>query len=637
MSWREDKNEKLQKSRDFSFLNDGAGQKVEGQRQKKVKLDQDGAADKMHQDSRDRLLRLKALEKQKSEKQKPRNHIERSMSDERQEAEKNPVSIGNKRVLPYDQKFGSFFGRPEKVVAKRVLDEQRAREISSRASKQAEAERPRAKVDTRKASDPKKASKPGSNSGNVQKPAPKRDNSTILKVKKLQEARDYAFLFSNEPSKPASTGERERGRTDSRPEPKKQSKDVRDYSLLSSDGPNKFKASTSQTMKSKEGGLSSSRPSLEKLGLPTTARKPDSNKPSTVEERDRSAKDLRQESKRQTMTQRSERERSLVPSRSSLPSSNKSSSHSGPASRGVPSEPPRGSRALQRKLVASVTPKATNHDRPISKTSRDYVLDSIVSGDPGRRAPVSFRDGALKKPMSETRLSQTSVMRSSQTTVGNANSQNRVIQKSTSETRVTQGTNRGSQYDAATTKRKSLGEPSRRPTVTSKDNNGRRVDRSRYEDSGSESEDDNCGDRGLKKIVSGGPRISQSAGQRGAQSSVGVKRKLVDERRGRSVPLKENKRKPAYSDSDSGAESDGGGNRGGISSIIQKLFGYNPDKYKDIDDEDDRNMETSFRHIQAEERRSAKLAREEDEREQEALEREEREEKLRKLKKQKSK
>ena len=53
-----------------------------------------------------------------------------------------------------------------------------------------------------------------------------------------------------------------------------------------------------------------------------------------------------------------------------------------------------------------------------------------------------------------------------------------------------------------------------------------------------------------------------------------------------------------------------------VSSIIQKLFRYSLNKYAYLDDEDHRNMETSFKHIQVEERRSARLARKEDEREQ---------------------
>ncbi|CAK9209798.1 unnamed protein product [Sphagnum troendelagicum] len=73
----------------------------------------------------------------------------------------------------------------------------------------------------------------------------------------------------------------------------------------------------------------------------------------------------------------------------------------------------------------------------------------------------------------------------------------------------------------------------------------------------------------------------------------------------------------------------------GVSSMIREMFRYNPNKYCDIDDEDDRNMEVGFNKIQAEERRSAKIAREEDEREQELIEAEERAERARKAKKRK--
>ncbi|CAK9866959.1 unnamed protein product [Sphagnum jensenii] len=73
----------------------------------------------------------------------------------------------------------------------------------------------------------------------------------------------------------------------------------------------------------------------------------------------------------------------------------------------------------------------------------------------------------------------------------------------------------------------------------------------------------------------------------------------------------------------------------GVSSMIREMFRYNPNKYRDMDDEDDRNMEVGFSKIQAEERRSAKIAREEDEREQELIEAEERAERARKAKKRK--
>ncbi|KAI5071023.1 hypothetical protein GOP47_0013274 [Adiantum capillus-veneris] len=69
-------------------------------------------------------------------------------------------------------------------------------------------------------------------------------------------------------------------------------------------------------------------------------------------------------------------------------------------------------------------------------------------------------------------------------------------------------------------------------------------------------------------------------------------------------------------------DDDGGDYR----SAIRKMFGYNPNKYRDIDDEDDRAMEANFHTIQMEEKRSARIAREEDERELALIEEEERRE-----------
>eukprot|EP01018_Ginkgo_biloba_P004497 Gb_00261 [translate_table: standard] len=64
-------------------------------------------------------------------------------------------------------------------------------------------------------------------------------------------------------------------------------------------------------------------------------------------------------------------------------------------------------------------------------------------------------------------------------------------------------------------------------------------------------------------------------------------------------------------------------------SVIRQMFRYDPNKYRDIDDQDDSDMEVGFSSIQAEERRSARIAREEDERELELIEAEERAERAR--------
>uniref|UniRef100_A0A0D6QZ44 Protein SPT2 homolog n=2 Tax=Araucaria cunninghamii TaxID=56994 RepID=A0A0D6QZ44_ARACU len=74
---------------------------------------------------------------------------------------------------------------------------------------------------------------------------------------------------------------------------------------------------------------------------------------------------------------------------------------------------------------------------------------------------------------------------------------------------------------------------------------------------------------------------------------------------------------------------DSGGNYKGV---IRQMFGYNPNKYRNLDEEDDSDMEVGFNTIQAEERRSARIAKEEDERELALLEAEEREERLRAIK-----
>eukprot|EP01018_Ginkgo_biloba_P031119 Gb_17414 [translate_table: standard] len=67
---------------------------------------------------------------------------------------------------------------------------------------------------------------------------------------------------------------------------------------------------------------------------------------------------------------------------------------------------------------------------------------------------------------------------------------------------------------------------------------------------------------------------------------------------------------------------------GDYRSLIRQMFGYNPKKYGH-EDGDDRGMEVGFSSIQAEERRSARIAREEDERDLELIEAEERAQKAR--------
>ncbi|GAB4841938.1 hypothetical protein Ancab_011895 [Ancistrocladus abbreviatus] len=66
-----------------------------------------------------------------------------------------------------------------------------------------------------------------------------------------------------------------------------------------------------------------------------------------------------------------------------------------------------------------------------------------------------------------------------------------------------------------------------------------------------------------------------------------------------------------------------------ISSMIRKMFRYDPRKHADIDD-DLSDMEADFRTIEREEKRSARIAREEDEREARLLEEEERRARMRK-------
>ncbi|XP_076907754.1 uncharacterized protein LOC143564328 [Bidens hawaiensis] len=65
-------------------------------------------------------------------------------------------------------------------------------------------------------------------------------------------------------------------------------------------------------------------------------------------------------------------------------------------------------------------------------------------------------------------------------------------------------------------------------------------------------------------------------------------------------------------------------------SMIRNMFGYNPNRYRGVNDDDDSDMEAGFDDIMMEERRSAKIAAREDEEELKKIEEEERRERMRK-------
>ncbi|KAL3341357.1 hypothetical protein AABB24_025753 [Solanum stoloniferum] len=97
----------------------------------------------------------------------------------------------------------------------------------------------------------------------------------------------------------------------------------------------------------------------------------------------------------------------------------------------------------------------------------------------------------------------------------------------------------------------------------------------------------------------------------------------------RPVHQQKDDRRPARKPTRYDEEDDGGQ----AISMIREMFGYNPNRYRD--DDDDSDMEANFDEILKEERRSAKIAREEDEEELRKIEEEERRERLRKQKKRK--
>ncbi|KAI3816440.1 hypothetical protein L1987_16138 [Smallanthus sonchifolius] len=65
-------------------------------------------------------------------------------------------------------------------------------------------------------------------------------------------------------------------------------------------------------------------------------------------------------------------------------------------------------------------------------------------------------------------------------------------------------------------------------------------------------------------------------------------------------------------------------------SMIRNMFGYNPNRYRGVNDDDDSDMEAGFDDIMMEEKRSARIAAKEDEEELKKIEEEERRERMRK-------
>jgi hypothetical protein len=152
--WREDRTEYLRNNRDYSCLFDG-DEAAHEQSRRKSNLSSTGSRrgeesskfsnDVKHerQEYLDRRQRLKELERQKLKGKlgsRPHNHHdgaqEETVHHSAQDREKRPQPHSKNRS------FGSFFGPSEPIVAKRIIDEAAAREVTvmvaARAAKQAQ-------------------------------------------------------------------------------------------------------------------------------------------------------------------------------------------------------------------------------------------------------------------------------------------------------------------------------------------------------------------------------------------------------------------------------------------------------------------------------------------------------------------
>ncbi|KAJ7524665.1 hypothetical protein O6H91_17G015400 [Diphasiastrum complanatum] len=447
--------------------------------------------------------------------------------------------------------FGSFFGPSEPIVAKRIIEEARAREeaemVAARAQETEETERRiAAKVHSgHSGGTNSKSSVYLKSSGYTEEPkVAKPIHEATRKAQKLKEARDYSFLFSStDPvshapeSKPSVASKQVTTTHGSRDQQKKQV--TRSRSPPSRKLLEKPKARGNQEVRKKMEGLKL------QSGLPKKqAPGPDKN----LKARPHS---------------------SLAPR---------------PKSVSVPS---------------SATNRGVNQSKAENKPKASMVSPSSKQVSGSREAPKKVTGpGRPSNSLPSSRSPERKHIATGKSVEGN---------KSKSMDR--QGLAIATRADAIPM-RKALPANTNKPSSSRSGDQGRRVL-----------------DDGFKKpaLKAKTERIlEKSATPKSSQlSRPGVSRK-------RQAKDSDDESEDSFLVDD---EEDGaGGGYSGVSDYIRKMFRYNPSKYRDVDDGDDRDMEVGFNRIQAEERRSARIAREEDDREAQLLEEEERAERARKLK-----
>ncbi|KAJ7551271.1 hypothetical protein O6H91_06G007800 [Diphasiastrum complanatum] len=577
--WRGEKTEYLRSNRDYAELlgddhGNGRRPRSSGASETRAARMQSKDVSQDRQEYLDRRQKLKELERQKmkhkggrgidyvtEEEIVPKRNKESNGGGRMDQGQSHSKSIT--RPLPYDRSFGSFFGPSEPIVAKRIIEEARAREeaeiVAARARGTEEPElQIAAKVHSGHSVVINSKSANLKFSGYVeQSKVTKPIDEATLKAQKLKEARDYSFLFSDNDT--AGHASESKPSVFSKQAMTCRSRNEQIKQVIRRSPPSRKLQENSKSSANQEEVFRKMEPSKRQSNLP--------KKQATVLDR----------------TLKPKPPSSLPPKPKLISVSSSAINH------GV------NENKIENKPKAPIVPTSSKR----VPVSRDLPKKVIDSGRPSNSLPSS------RSPERKNIVSA------------------KIVEGNKSKSMNRPGLAMAALAETVTVQ-KALPTNMHKPSSCGSGDRGRRV----VQD-------------GLKK-----PALKSNS-ERAMKKSAPAKSSLL-RRPERSAPVKHSqsqrpdvskKRRAKDSDDESEDsfmvedEEDGaGGGYRGVSDYIRRMFGYNPNKYRDVDDGDDRDMEVGFNRIQAEERRSARIAREEDEREAQLLEEEERARKHKKLK-----
>lgn len=429
-----------------------------------------------------------------------------------------------KRPLPYNN-YGSFFGPSEPVVARRIIEDDRAREVESVAARAT-----KEPLEHRSPNGTSGVSKLASQSratGTLEKAKP--FNEAALKWQRLKEARDYSFLFTDEDP------------------------------------------STSR----------------QEDAQPTNSKNPDKEKTKQL------------------------------------------SPHVGK----VGFTPKKGLAPLKSSSAAKVTKlNTTKQPNVIQEKQQSHSLDKVLK-PPGKPSVLKLKPSSEMVSHSKKALSgsvQTLRVGAARSAAGMSNGRKTDTPGGQSKKTVTTG----SGLNGVQSKKSGQVLPNRSGSTTSTGKSAlgskphksvpvSNIEKKTVVNRLGNQQHPSTGPSAKKQPVLVRQAAASQLDRRRPVQSVGLS-KQVTKTPLKSVDTRRVQKRPIQSDSENSFLDDDDDEGRDVSSMIRKMFGYNPNKYRDIDNEDDRTMEADFRTIQMEERRSARIAREEDDRELALIEEEER-------------